>query len=232
MDIRKVITNLDDDEAVRGVFHQFPLVFFWQWLGGFLVFLSPFFFLYLFLDWGALGSALLLFLFFAGALLLYRTWRKWYYGVVGVTNKRVIIIKQQGMLDRMVSQVDLDKIYDVTYRHKGIMQTALNVGMLYLTPGNFEKVELGQIRDPATIQKLILKTQQEFMVTLQPRQFSEQDLRAVISEIRSLVGEKRWERAAEGNSAERQELIDEVSAKSRDKARAIEQFFGTEEADD
>ena len=162
MDIRKVITNLDDDEDVRGVYHEFWLVYFWQWIGGFLVFLSPFFFLYLFLAWGAYGSAVLLFLFFAGVFWLYRTWRRWYYGIIGVTSKRVVIIRQNGILDRMVSQIDLDKIYDVTYRHKGILQNLLNVGILYLTPGSFEKVELGQIRDPAAIQKLILKTQQEF----------------------------------------------------------------------
>ncbi|MBI2636744.1 MAG: PH domain-containing protein [Parcubacteria group bacterium] len=232
MDIRKVITNLDDDEAVRGVYHQFPLVYFWQWLGGGLVFLSPFFFLYLFLQWGATGSGLFISLFVLGALWLFRTWRRWYYGVISVTDKRVIIIRQHGLLDRTVSQVDLDKIYDVTYRRKGILQTMFNVGILYLTPGNFEKVELGQITDPAAIQKLILKTQQEFMVTLQPRQFSEQDLQSVISEIRTLVGDERWQRVKKGGAKEEQELIREVSHKDREKARAIAQFFGREDGEE
>jgi len=230
MDIRKVIKNLDDDEDVRGVFHEFPLVYVWQWIGGFLLFLSPFFFLYLFLKWESLGSILLLALFFSGVFWLYRTWRRWYYGVIAVTSKRVIIIRQNGILDRMVSQVDLDKIYDVTYRHKGILQNLMNVGILYLTPGSFEKVELGQIVDPAAIQKLILKTQQEFMTTLLPRQFSEQDLNRVIGEIRSLVGEERWQKISEGDIEDRQELINEVREReSEEKARAIEQFFGRTE---
>ncbi len=230
MDIRKVITNLDDDEDVRGVYHEFWLVYFWQWLGGFLVFLSPFFFLYLFLEWGAYGSIALLLLFFAGVFWLYRTWRRWYYGVISVTSKRVIIIRQSGILDRMVSQIDLDKIYDVTYRHRGMVQTVLNVGILYLTPGSFEKIELGQIREPAAIQKLILKTQQEFMVTLAPRQFSEQDLSRVIGEIRSLAGEERWKRIQDGDKEDEQKLIAEVrEAESEEKARAIEQFFGRTE---
>ncbi|MEK7189118.1 MAG: PH domain-containing protein [Patescibacteria group bacterium] len=232
MDIRKVITNLDDDEDVRGVYHEFWLVYFWQWLGAFLLFLSPFFFLFLFLDWGSLGSALLLLLFFAGVLWLLRTWRRWYYGVIAITSKRVVIIRQAGLLDRTVSQVDLDKIYDVTYRRKGILQNIINVGILYLTPGSFEKVELGQIADPASIQKLILKTQQEFMVQFAQASRPEpthQDLLAVVREIRSLVGEERWQRIASGDADERQELIDEVAAKSAEKARAIEQFFGKED---
>ncbi|OJI06161.1 hypothetical protein BK004_05065 [bacterium CG10_46_32] len=228
MDIRKVITNLDDDEDVRGVYHQFPLVFFWQWLGGILVFLSPFFFLYLFIQWGTIGSALLLLLFFAGAFWIFRTWRKWYYGVIGLTNKRLIIIKQEGILDRMVSQVDLDKIYDVTYRHRGILQNIFKVGILYLTPGNFEKVELGQIYDPATIQKLILVTQQEF-VARQTRENSGNDMTEVIREIRSMIGEDRWQKIQNGGDKEKQKLIDEISHKDREKALAMEQFFGEQE---
>ncbi|MBI2050193.1 MAG: PH domain-containing protein [Parcubacteria group bacterium] len=227
MDIRKVIKNLDDDEDVRGVYHEFWLVYFWQCIGGFLLFLSPFFFLYLFLTWGTLGSVLLGLLFLSGTFWLYRTWRRWYYGIIGITSKRVVIIRQNGILDRMVSQIDLDKIYDVTYRRKGILQNLINVGTLYLTPGSFEKVELGQIKDPAAIQKLILKTQQEFMVTLAPRQFSEQDLHRVIGEIRSLAGEERWKRIQAGDKEDEQKLIDEVrEAESEEKARAIEQFFG------
>ncbi|MDP3995004.1 MAG: PH domain-containing protein [bacterium] len=236
MDIRKVIKNLDDDEEVRGVFHEFPLVHFWQWIGGFLVFLSPFFFLPLFLTWGAWGSALLAGLFFAGLFWLYRTWRRWYYGIIGVTNKRVVIIRQEGLLDRMVSQVDLDKIYDVSYRHKGILQNIFNVGILFLTPGSFEKVRLGQIADPAFIQKLILKTQQEF-VALQAQEArggdaAPLDVAAVVREIRSLAGEERWRKISEGGSGERRELIKEISALDVDKARAIEQFFGKEELEE
>lgn len=162
MNIRKIIHNLDDDEEVIGAHHQFVLAYFWKWLGGIVIFLAPFFFLYLFLKWGGFGSVLLIALFSIGAFWLFRTWRTWYFSFIAMTNKRIIIIDQRGILDRSVSQVDLDKIYDVSYRHKGILQTIFHVGSLYITPGNFEKVELKNIRFPAEIQSQIFRLQKEY----------------------------------------------------------------------
>ena len=162
MNIRRIIHNLDDDEEVFGIYHQFALAFFWRWLVGFFLFLAPFFFLYLFLKWGALGSVLLISMFSIGVFWLFRTWRIWYFSFIAMTNKRLIIIDQRGILDRAVSQVDLDKIYDISYRHKGVLQTIFHVGSLYITPGNFEKVELKNMRYPANIQSQIYKLQKEY----------------------------------------------------------------------
>ncbi|MBU2575908.1 PH domain-containing protein [Patescibacteria group bacterium] len=162
MNIRRIIHNLDDDEEVHGIYHQFWLAFFWHWLGGFIILMSPFFFLYLFLQWGAIGSGLLIALFVIGAFWLFRTWRIWYFSIIAMTNKRVIIIDQSGIMDRAVSQVDFDKIYDVSYRHKGILQTISHVGSLFITPGSFEKIELKNMHAPAEIQHLIFKLQKEY----------------------------------------------------------------------
>jgi len=162
MNLRKIITNLDDDEDVIALYRECFLAFFWNWFFGFAILLSPFFFLFLFIRWGAWGSLLLLGLFVFGLLIIFKTWRLWYFSFIAMTNKRVIMIKQNGILDRSVSQVDLDKIYDVSYRHKGILQTIFNVGSLYITPGDFEKVELKNMDRPAEIQSKILKLQKEY----------------------------------------------------------------------
>lgn len=166
MNIRKIVHNLDDDEEIFEVYHQFVLAFFWKWIFGFIIFLSPFFFLYLFLQWGAIGSALLLALFLIGIFFIFRTWRIWYFSFIAITNKRIIIIDQKKILDRAVSQVDLDKIYDVSYRHKGILQSLFHVGSLFITPGSFEKVELKNMRNPADIQHKIFKLQKEYGIEI------------------------------------------------------------------
>jgi len=175
MNVRRIIHNLDDDEEVLDAYHQFWLSFFWKWLFGGIIFLSPFFFLYLFMQWGAIGSGLLIGLFLIGSFFLFRTWRIWYFTFIAVTNKRLIMVDQNGILDRGVSQVDLDKIYDVSYRSRGILQSLFHVGNLSITPGSFEKMELKNMRYPANIQSQIYKIQKEY--GLEPPDDSREQIR-------------------------------------------------------
>lgn len=85
------------------------------------------------------------------------------------------MVDQNGILDRGVSQVDLDKIYDVSYRSRGILQSLFHVGNLSITPGSFEKVELKNMRYPANIQSQIYKIQKEY--GLEPPDDSREQIR-------------------------------------------------------
>jgi len=227
MDIRRVIRNLKDEEEVRGAHHQFWLSLFWHWLGGLAVFFSPFFFFYLFLRWGTIGTALLGILFVCGFLWLLRTYRLWRYTMLAVTSERLIIVNQFGFFDRSVSQVELDKINDVSYRRKGVLQTVCNYGSVIVQASGVEKVVLKSLRQPSRIQQEIFDQQEEY-AGREVESFSEKDLLAIIREIRSRVGEHRWKSIVEGDWDVKQELINEMKDEDSEKARAIEQFFSRE----
>jgi membrane protein YdbS with pleckstrin-like domain len=229
MDIRKIVRNLDDDEEVHGIYHQFPLAFIWQWIGGITVILSPFFFLYLVLPWGTIGSAILVLLFLIGFFWLFRTWRLWYFSILIMTDRRLVIVEQQGILDRSVSQVNLDKINDISYRKRGIIETSFNVGTLFIQIANSqEKIELENIRFPSKRQQELFGLQGDY-VEESIDEFKEEDLFGIIKEIRTRVGERRWQRIQEGNWHDKKKFIKEVEEEDSGKARAIEQFFGGED---
>jgi hypothetical protein len=164
MDIQKVVRNLDDDEQIHGVYHQFPLARIGSWIGSFLVLLSPFFFLSVFLPWGTIGSVFLVVLFLIGLFWLVRTWRMWYFSMLVMTDRRLVIVDQRGVLDRAVSQMNLDKINDISYRKKGILQTMFNVGSLFIQISNSnEKVELKNIHNPSIRQQELFSLQGDYI---------------------------------------------------------------------
>lgn len=224
MNVRKIVTNLDDDELVVGIYRQFALAFFWHWLGAILFLLSPFFLLYPLLRFHGWGSGILTGLFFIGFFWLGRTWRIWYYSIMVSTDKRLVIIDQKGTFDRQVSQVSLDKINDISYRKKGLIQTIFNIGTLYIQiSGALERTEIYNLLDPARCQKELFALKGEYHH--QGAEFTEADLMSIIREIRSRVGEDRWREIQEGEWSLKKELIEEVGSEDSKKARAIEQFF-------
>tara|TARA_B100001971_G_C18203692_1_gene546213 strand:- start:744 stop:1430 length:687 start_codon:yes stop_codon:yes gene_type:complete len=227
MNIRKIVRNLQDDEEVRGMYHQFWLAYFWHWLGALVLFLSSFFFLYLFLKWGILGTILLGLLFVIGLLWLSRTWRLWYYSMLVLTDKRLIIINQLGSFDRSVSQVELENTLDISYRKKGFLQTLFNFGSIKIQVTGLEKLEVINLPNPSLIQQDIFDLRDEHSKET-VEEFSEADLLSVIKEIRSRIGENRWKIIQEGDWELKQELIDEVSDENKSQAKAIEQFFSRE----
>jgi len=224
MDIRRVVRNLKDEEEVRGVHHQFWMSLFWHWAGGIVVFFAPFFFFYLFLRWGTIGSVLIGVLLATGSFWLLRTYRLWRYTMLVISNERLIIVNQFGFFDRSVSQVELDKINDVSYRKKGLLQTICNYGTVNVQASGVEKVELKSLRHPSFVQQEIFDLQEEY-AGREVESFSETDLLAIIREIRSRVGDRRWKSIVEGDWEVKQELIDEMKDEDTEKARAIEQFF-------
>ncbi|OGY92291.1 MAG: hypothetical protein A3H70_03575 [Candidatus Komeilibacteria bacterium RIFCSPLOWO2_02_FULL_48_11] len=158
----EVLPILKENETVRGVYHQFVLAYFWQWLGGAVVFLSPFFFLYLILKWGPTGQALLAVLLVIGLFWLGRTYRLWSGSRFVITTEKIMNISQLGFFDRTVSQILLDKINDVSYRKKGFWQTVFNYGTLAIqVSASPEKLVVKNIRQPAAVQQALLDAQEK-----------------------------------------------------------------------
>jgi len=221
----EITTVLKENETIRGVYHQFVLAYFWQWLGGFIVFLLPFFFLYLMLKWGPTGIVLLVVLLVIGLFWLGRTYRLWYGSRFVVTDEKIFSINQLGFFDRTVSQILLDKINDVSYRKRGFWQTVFNYGNIAVqVSASPEKLIIKNIRQPDKVQQALYDAQEENS-SKSIAEYSGAELLAIIREIRGRIGEPRWRQIMRGNWKLKQDLIDEVGEMDKEKAEAMEKFF-------
>ena len=67
-------------------------------------------------------------------------WVDYYFDVWIVTNKRVVNIEQKGLFSRNVSELELEKIQDITTEVHGLIPTFLNYGDVFIqTAGERER---------------------------------------------------------------------------------------------
>ncbi len=225
MNIGRLGNAIKDSEEVIGIFHCFLLAYFWRWLLGAGLFFGPFFFMYLFLRWGAFGLGALLASFAAGVFYLIRTYRIWYNSVLILTNEKIVVVTQTGHFDRTVAQVLLDKINDISYRQRTMCQSLFDFGLLSIqVAASGEKINIHNLRRPALVQQALFDAQAS-AGRRDKTEFTEAELLGVIREIRSRIGENRWQEIVAGNWEIKQELIEEVRAEDDERARAVEQFF-------
>lgn len=84
-------------------------------------------------------------------------WIDYYFDVWIITNKRIINIEQHGLFSREISELELDKIQDVSADIMGIIPTFLNYGDVYVqTAGETERFEFKKIPNPYDIKDLIM----------------------------------------------------------------------------
>ncbi|MDP1883898.1 MAG: PH domain-containing protein [Candidatus Moranbacteria bacterium] len=90
-------------------------------------------------------------------ILFFLIWVDYYFDVWIVTSKRIVNIAQRGLFSREVSEVELDKIQDISAEVLGIIPTFLNYGdVLIQTAAEKEKFVFRKIADPYTTKDLIM----------------------------------------------------------------------------
>jgi hypothetical protein len=81
----------------------------------------------------------------------------YYLNVQIVTNERIVDIDQHSIFSRVVSELHLEKIEDVTSQTKGFLGTALRYGYVYIqTAGATERFTFENIANPELVSKVIL----------------------------------------------------------------------------
>lgn len=86
----------------------------------------------------------------------------YYLDVWIVTNHRIINIEQQGLFARTVSEQRLEKIQDVTSEVKGLFQTMLDFGTVFIqTAGEEPRFIFKQIPDPYEVARKITKLSEQ-----------------------------------------------------------------------
>jgi uncharacterized membrane protein YdbT with pleckstrin-like domain len=79
-----------------------------------------------------------------------------------VTNERIINIEQKGLFSRIVSELHLNQVQDVTSETHGIVATFLSYGDVHIqTAGARERFNFKQIDNPEKIKQIITKLVQD-----------------------------------------------------------------------
>lgn len=76
-------------------------------------------------------------------------WIDYYFDVWVITNERVLNIEQKGLFTRVVSEVHMGRIQDVTTKTEGFLPTILNYGDIFVqTAGEEKRFHFRNIADP------------------------------------------------------------------------------------
>jgi membrane protein YdbS with pleckstrin-like domain len=152
--------GLKDDESLLAVVRAAPVTLV---LPGILILalvLGPFFFMVPLLRLELLGKIILFLLEGLGLLLGARFLIKWRMTLLAVTERRVIVIRQNGFFDRHVTELPFSRIQEVAYRVSGMGATIFRYGTLLIeSAGSDEPLAMERIPHPARIQDLITELQ-------------------------------------------------------------------------
>jgi uncharacterized membrane protein YdbT with pleckstrin-like domain len=95
-------------------------------------------------------------------LYLFFIWIDYYFDIWIITDKRIVNIEQKGLFMRDVSELQYEKIQDVTTEVDGIIPTLLNYGDVSIqTAGKEEHFLFRQVPDPYGIKNQIMNLQKE-----------------------------------------------------------------------
>lgn len=91
-------------------------------------------------------------------MLFFLIWIDYYFDVWIITNKKIINIEQKGLFIRTVSELELDKIQDITTEVKGVIPTFLNFGdVMIQTAAEKERFAFRQVSNPYGIKDVIMR---------------------------------------------------------------------------
>lgn len=80
----------------------------------------------------------------------------WYFNVYFVTNLRVVDVDFYNLIDKKVSDADLDKIQDVSYTNFGIFRMLFNYGDVFIqTASEVSEFDFLAVPDPDRVTKII-----------------------------------------------------------------------------
>lgn len=152
--------GLKDDESLLAVVRAAPITLL---LPGILIaglVLAPFFFLVPLLRLELLGKILIGLSWSLGLFFGLRGLVKWRMTILAVTERRVIVVRQNGFFDRHVTELPFSRIQEVAYRVSGMGATIFRYGTLLIeSAGSDEPLAMERVPHPARLQDLITELQ-------------------------------------------------------------------------
>jgi uncharacterized membrane protein YdbT with pleckstrin-like domain len=103
----------------------------------------------------------LLFLF--NTVFLFSAWVLNYLHVAILTTEHFVEIEQSGLFSRKISQMNLDKIQDVSTAQKGLINTIFNIGIIDVqTAGEAPNFTIEYVQDPDAVSHKIMETEENY----------------------------------------------------------------------
>lgn len=152
--------NLKEDEDLVSLVHPTLLAFTGSILGGIIFLLAAFFFIYPLFSLGTLGIGIFVFLLMVAKYFAIRVAIGRYGNIYVITNERLIDVERRGIFDRIVSEVPLSNIHDVSFRMKGPLGMLLKIGNITVrTIGGATNFEWSWVRNPEEVREKLIEIQ-------------------------------------------------------------------------
>ncbi|MEK7546330.1 MAG: PH domain-containing protein [Patescibacteria group bacterium] len=152
--------GLKDDESLLAVVRSAPITLLAPGTLILALILAPFFFLVPLLRLELLGKILIGLSGSIGVVLGLRGLVRWRMTILAVTERRVIIVRQNGFFDRHVTELPFSRIQEVAYRVSGMGATIFRYGTLLIeSAGSDEPLAMERVPHPARLQDLITELQ-------------------------------------------------------------------------
>lgn len=95
-------------------------------------------------------------------MIFFLVWVDYYFDVWIITDRRVVNVEQKGLFSREVSEVELEKIQDITTEVNGVIPTFLNYGNVYIqTAAEKERFIFADVADPYHIKDSVMNLQKQ-----------------------------------------------------------------------
>jgi len=178
--------KIKENERVLRVLYRYGLTLWWYWLSGFLFIalsLSLMFALFEKGVWGQVGFALL---FGFGTFVLLRTYFIWRGNVCIITSDRVVDVHQDGLFKRVISEVPMDRIEEVTSVVQGIFGNMFKYGSVTIrTTDERVGIVIDYVRRPTNIQQMIQQMMDRY-IQKQATLFSANITASIIDKLHEL----------------------------------------------
>ena len=91
-------------------------------------------------------------------IVIFTVWTDYYLDIWIVTNERIIDVEQIGFFNRVISELDLKRIQDITSSVHGMLPTMFGFGSIHVqTAAEEGKFDLKSVPHPVTIRRKITK---------------------------------------------------------------------------
>ncbi|MBN1585485.1 PH domain-containing protein [Candidatus Uhrbacteria bacterium] len=151
------IVRLKDGESVLGIVRRFPIVHLRPAILSILLVGTPFFLMIPLFRFGRIGVGVFALSVSVGLILALRIAVRWHWTVLIVTSRRLVDVEQQGLFDRLVSEVPFERIQDISYARRGFWGTVFGFGTVSVRIGASARLEQHHIRRPRDVHHLIVE---------------------------------------------------------------------------
>ena len=115
-------------------------------------------FVFILIGAGGFFSYILLIFVLGAGLLVGLKWYLWSNSIYLLTNQRIIWMNQESLFHRVIAEIDLDLVQDISSEVKGPIQVFLNFGTIHIKTGTTEAgLDLLNITDPYDVEQEIMK---------------------------------------------------------------------------